>query len=254
MNNNCELIIIEEYFEIKKNISNDWVITKILIFNPCLVRKQWCVYSLPSSGDLLVGIRNEYGQTGKILRDNNAKRHTQTIPSNNTLSKLFKFLVYITENSNGDFVMVEHFHGALVVTSSEGTYQFSYTWSTPSECRQWSGGVCTDALLHTHKVQMLSQNTQFLKYLLTGPSSRIYLPNCLTSKLTTSGSRSAINARFNKLSFFKHIYRNVSHFGMSDVIFIDSNTKITLFWNYSAINFKGTIIKQINGTICIIQY
>ena len=37
----------------------------------------------------------------------NAKRCTQTIPSNNTLSKLFKFLAYLTENSNGDFVLVE---------------------------------------------------------------------------------------------------------------------------------------------------
>ena len=147
--------------------------------------------------------------------------------------------------------MVEHFHGALVVTSSEGTYQCSYTGSPPSECRQRLRGVCTDTLLHTHKVEMLSQNTQFLKYLLTGPSSRMYLPNCLTSKLITSGSRSAINAMFNKLSFFKHIYRNFSHFGMSDVIFIDSNTKITLFWNYSAIIFKGTIIKQINGSIFV---
>ena len=98
-----------------KNISTDWVITKILIFNPCLVRKPWSVYSSPSSRDLPVGIRNEYGQTGKILRDNNAKRRTQTIPSNNTLPKLFMFLAYLTENSNGDFVLVDHFHGALVV-------------------------------------------------------------------------------------------------------------------------------------------
>ena len=68
-----------------------------------------------------------------------------------------------------------------------------------------------------------------------------------------SESRSIINARINKLSFLKHIYRNFSHFGMPDVIFIDSNTKITLFWNYSAIIFKGsgTIINQINGSILV---
>ena len=45
----------------------------------------------------------------------NAKRRTQTIPCNNTLSEVYKFLAYLTENSIGNFMLVDHFHGALVV-------------------------------------------------------------------------------------------------------------------------------------------
>lgn len=147
-------------------------------------------------------------------------------------------------------MLVDHFHGVLVVWRSEGTYQFSYTWSPPSECRLWSRGVCTDALLHTHKVEMLSPGPEI-------SVDRVIITGVLTKlcdvQTHISESRSIINARINKLSFFKHIYRNFSHFGMPDVIFIESNTKITLFWNYSAIIFKGSglIINQINGSIFV---
>ena len=75
---------------------------------------------------------------------------------------------------------------AVVVTSGEGVHRFSYKGPLPSVPQVEPSGVCTDVMSHiivcdarTVTVQMLSQDGEFLKYLLTDESPGIDLsPYC----------------------------------------------------------------------------
>ena len=106
-------------------------------------------------------------------------RHTQTIP-HNTQDNLYRNPRYITENNNGDVLVSEGTHYALVVTTQTGVRRFSYKGPPPSESGLFPHGVCTDALSHilvcdpaSHTVHMLSQDGEFLKYLMTVQSSDV---------------------------------------------------------------------------------
>ncbi|XP_078330897.1 uncharacterized protein LOC144624798 [Crassostrea virginica] len=181
INSDRELIYIDNHFNIRK-LSDDMKTTTLLIDNPGFSWVPRCLYSSPSSGDLLVGMcrldsRNlitcRYDtHSGKIMRYNNTGRHTQTIPANNANNMLYRDPHYITENNNGDVVVSSNYH-AVVVTSREGVHRFSYK-GPPSGSGLCSGAVCTDALFHilvcdleSNTIHMLSKDGEFLKYLLT---------------------------------------------------------------------------------------
>ena len=133
------------------------------------------MYCSPFSGDLLVGMNRAidiYSQIGKVLRYNKNGEHTQTIQGN-IPQILYNSPCYITENNNGDVVVSDLILGAVVVTSREGNHRFSYEGPLFGY-RLKPRGVCTDALSHilvcdftSYTVQLLSQDGEFLKYLLT---------------------------------------------------------------------------------------
>lgn len=97
-----------------------------------LAWKPQCVYCVPSSGDLLVGMYRWDTHTGKIMGFDYIGRHTQTIQRNKTLRYLFRHPIYLIENNNGDVVVSDLGREAIVVKSREGSYRFTYTGPVPS--------------------------------------------------------------------------------------------------------------------------
>nr|XP_022337249.1 uncharacterized protein LOC111133288 isoform X2 [Crassostrea virginica] len=223
---NCvrELIYIDKDKNINK-ISSDMKTTTTLIKHTDTTWKPRCVYCSPSSGDLLVGmIRYDkdiytYTYTGKVMRYDNTGKHKQTIPhDDNTPHDLYWEPRYITENNNGDILVSDWDRHAVVVTSGEGVYRFSYT-GPPSRSRLSPLGICTDVMSHilvsnnyTKTVQMLDRDGQFLSYLLTTQSPGIHGPPLglsydVTNHVLWVGS---VN---NTLSVYRYINR---HLALSD--------------------------------------
>lgn len=172
-----ELIYIDRNSNTKK-ISNDFFTSDISLNMTDLEWKPQCVYCAKSSGDLLVGMYRWDTDTGSIMRFG---RHTQTIQHNKTLRYLFRHPIYLIKNYNGDVVVSDLGREAIVVTSREGRYRFTYTGPVLSGSELKPRAICTDVLSHilvcdehTHTVHILDKNGQFLKYLLTEQSPSIY--------------------------------------------------------------------------------
>nr|XP_022290139.1 uncharacterized protein LOC111101816 [Crassostrea virginica]XP_022290140.1 uncharacterized protein LOC111101816 [Crassostrea virginica] len=177
---NCEgeLIYIDKERNIIK-LCNDMKTTTTLIKHTDTTWIPLCVYCSPSSGDLLVGKYREdtytYTCTGKVMRYDNTGKYKKTIPHNdNTPHDLYMLPFYITENNNGDVLVSDFGHKAVVVTSGEGVHRFSYT-GPPSGSRLEPREICTDVMSHIlvsdfmyHcTVQMLDRDGQFLSYVFT---------------------------------------------------------------------------------------
>ena len=222
-----ELIYIDHHSNVNK-LSNDMKTTTKLIYNADPVWEPTCVYWSPSSRDLLVGMKkyDTYTTTGKVMRYNNSGTNTQIIPHNKS-DNLYRHPRFITENDNGDVVVSDGTHYAVVVTSRKGIHRFSYKGPPPSESGLFPHGVCTDALSHilvcdltSHTIHMLSQDGEFLKYLLTVQSSDIAYPcgisydrytHCLWVGLAT---KSPWHGK--TLSVYRHINRHPAILGSSE--------------------------------------
>ncbi|XP_078330405.1 uncharacterized protein LOC144624468 [Crassostrea virginica] len=117
--------------------------------------KSQCVYCSPSSGDLLIGKISLHTLAGKVMRYNDRNQIMH--------SKMYNDPRFITENNNGD-VIVSDWNSAVVVTSREGIYRFSYT-GPPSGLPLRPQGICTDAFSQilvcdasTKTVQMINKD------------------------------------------------------------------------------------------------
>ncbi|XP_061193734.1 uncharacterized protein LOC133201963 [Saccostrea echinata] len=171
VNNDGDLIYIDRQGNINKLSTDNTVKTTLIKYNTAPWRPR-CVYSSPSTGDLLVGMYNTDTWIGKVVRYNSTGEHIQTKQyNNNTGQRLYRDPIYITENHNGD-VIVSDLH-RVVVTDGGGSLRFSYT-GPPSGSRLYPRGICTDALSHilvcdlyTKSVQMLDSDGHFLSQILT---------------------------------------------------------------------------------------
>ncbi|XP_062576661.1 uncharacterized protein LOC134238559 [Saccostrea cucullata] len=115
-----------------------------------------CVYSPPSTGDLLVGMLNTDTYRGQVNRYTKTGRHIQTIQNDNLGQRLYRNPRYITENRNGYVIVSDELRG-VVVTDRDGNYRFSYGGPTLGP-RIDPRGICTDALSHI-LVCAAAQNT-----------------------------------------------------------------------------------------------
>ncbi|XP_061190973.1 uncharacterized protein LOC133199113 [Saccostrea echinata] len=176
-----DLIYIDSEFNINKLSIDNKVKCTLIKYNTA----PWepvCVYSSPSSGDLLVGMRNTNTDTsklvwykGKLVRYNSTGQHIQTIQHDrHTGEELYRWPIYITESSNGDVIVSDFHSDAVVVTDWGGRHRF-YT-GRPSGSRLLPRGICTDVLSHilvcdfkTQTVQMIESNGNFLSQLKTPP-------------------------------------------------------------------------------------
>ncbi|XP_062610082.1 uncharacterized protein LOC134271882 [Saccostrea cucullata] len=165
---NGDVIYIDRHRNIIKRSKDKVKTTVIPNTAPWLPQ---CVYSSPSTGDLLVGINNPYTGTGQVNRYTNTGQHIQTIQHDNTGQRLYSEPGYITENRNGD-VIVSDFRGigvgAVVVTDSRGRHRFTYT-GHPSGSGLYPWGICTDALSHillcdpnTHTVHIIDKDGNYV--------------------------------------------------------------------------------------------
>ena len=118
---------------------------------PDMLYSNMCVYCSLWSGDLLVGVyKYKYKHTHS---GNTTGRHTQIIPPN-TENCLYRHLLFITNNNNGDILVYDSIHRVVVVTSGEGRHRFSYAGPDAVSTIR----VCDPA------VHMLSENGEwFLK-------------------------------------------------------------------------------------------
>ncbi|XP_062609602.1 uncharacterized protein LOC134271418, partial [Saccostrea cucullata] len=170
VNSYGDLIYIDrEYYNIVKLSAENKEKTTIIKYNTSPWEPR-CVYSSPSTGDLLVGMRNTDIRTqGKVVRYNSTGENIQTIQHhNNTGHRLYEGPVYITENRNGDVIVSDWGRDAVVVTDRDGNHRFSYT-GPPSGSRLRPRGICTDALSHilvcdfiTDTVEMLDSEGHYL--------------------------------------------------------------------------------------------
>ncbi|XP_061186399.1 uncharacterized protein LOC133194459 [Saccostrea echinata] len=164
VNNEGDLFYIDSGHNINQ-LSTDNTVRNIFIKYTAPWRPL-CVYSSPSTGDLLVGMRNTDTRTGKVNRYNNKGLQIQTINNNIIGQGLYSLPIYITENHNGD-VIVSNWD-CVVVTDREGRFRFSYT-GPPLGPGLWPRGLSTDALSHilvcdhrTDSVQIIDKDGQFL--------------------------------------------------------------------------------------------
>ncbi|XP_062602765.1 uncharacterized protein LOC134264489, partial [Saccostrea cucullata] len=176
VDSNGDLIYIDsEYNIIKLSTENKEKIT-IIQYNNTSPWRPECVYSSPSTGDLLVGMSyfTNYTSKGKVVRYNSTGENIQTIQHHNNITgqELYSKPLYITENRNGD-VIVSDVDRGVVVTDRDGNYRFTYTGRT-SGSGLWPHGVCTDALSHillcddiTGSVQMLDSEGHYLSEIQT---------------------------------------------------------------------------------------
>lgn len=190
-----ELIYIDSCFNISKLSLNSWENITLR-----MIPKQWrahCIYSSPSSGDILVGLwRNDI--TAIVARYNSKGSSIQCIVRSDTDRTLYRNPTYITENHNGDIVVSDAWLRAVVVTDRTGRYRFSYTgpnseqrcspWEIclepPSERKFLPWGICIDVFSHIlvcsqNTVQMIDKDGNFLSLLLTEEHG-ISRPRCLS--------------------------------------------------------------------------
>lgn len=214
----CELIYIGEDFNIK-NLSNDLQTTSTFIKETELNWEPKCTHSCRSSGDLLVAMQsydvNKNRNRGIVIRFDSSGKAKFTIPHQQKRSDLYCEPVCITENYNGDVIVSDAALGALVGTTSGGTYRFNYE-GPPSKFKLNPLGICVDKQSRilvcddaTQTVQLISKDGSYLKFLLWNHSEGILGPFSvnLDVKGTTLFVGSAIN---NTVAVFGYHYSTIS--------------------------------------------
>ncbi|XP_062583342.1 uncharacterized protein LOC134245095 [Saccostrea cucullata] len=169
VNSDGDLIYIDSAYTINKLSTENKVKTSIIKYNNTVSWRPQCVYSSPSTGDLLVGMCSGFME-GKVMRYESTGENIQTIQhDNNTGYRLYSNPRYITENRNGDIIVSDYRRRAVVVTDREGRYRFSYTRLLP-------GGICTDASsdilicdYNTWSVLILDRDGNYLTRIKTSP-------------------------------------------------------------------------------------
>lgn len=175
LNNECEIIYIDEEYNIVKR-NNDLKQRAILMRKLDSLWEPMCLFFSPSTKDLLIGLSRHDTCSGKVVRCDSIGDIKQSF--DNTDSIYIRPL-YITENTNGDVIVSDHGCRAVVVTEHGGRYRFSYK-GPPSGSEILPCGVCTDALSHilicdinSNTVQMIDSDGQFLSYLLIRETIKI---------------------------------------------------------------------------------
>eukprot|EP00105_Crassostrea_gigas_P044014 XP_019928162.1 PREDICTED: E3 ubiquitin-protein ligase TRIM71 [Crassostrea gigas] len=161
-----DLIYTDKHNDVIKRITMNNTITEFI------KTVDWTPLSIHSShinGDIFVGM--EKGENAKVTRYNKTGKEILNIQRDNKGQKLFKGLLYITENINGDVCVSDWKKYAVVVVNKSGQYRFNYTGQgsvfTPY-------GIYTDVLghiivcdYHNDTIDLLDQDGQFLCLLLT---------------------------------------------------------------------------------------
>lgn len=211
-----ELIYIDKIIKINK-LSRDMKPASLFAETTVSNRLPWCVHWSLLTGDLLVGMSDLFGETGKVIRFDQTRQIIQTIQYDDTRLDLYKCPLYITENNNGDIAVSDE--GAVVVTDCGGKHRFSYISSQSGSLFE-PRGICIYALSHilvcdiiTGTVHRISQDGQFLSYLLIG-FDRIGEPLGLSYDVNTH--HVWVGSKNKKVFIYKYIERENTRKGNSD--------------------------------------
>lgn len=147
----------------------------------------WCLYWSPFSDNLLV-VKWGLPWASKVDRYNRTGQLIHTTQFDSSGLEIYYRPNYITENNNMDIVVSDK--GAVVVTSRDGKYRFSYT-GHPQEEGLAPLGICTNELSQilvcddkTKTVQIIDKDGQFLSNLLSKQNLTIQ-PCCLWYDVNT---------------------------------------------------------------------
>ncbi|XP_078311804.1 uncharacterized protein LOC144618839 [Crassostrea virginica] len=245
VNSEGQLIYKDKEYNIIK-LCNDMETTTTLIKHTDTTWEPNCVYSSPSSGDLLVGMmRRVLGTVGKVMRYDNTGKYKQAIPhDDNTPHTLYKIPWYITENSNGDVLVSDYFCQAVVVTSCEGVHRFSYTGPPSGSGLFVPVGICTDVMSHIlvsdcsypGTVQMLDRDGHFLSYVLTRQTPGMnYRPFGLSYDVTTHAVWVGSDHN-NTMSVCRHINRHFHLAESLNMIYICKSVPLLIYALYNTVS------------------
>lgn len=214
VNNNSELIYIHRNLDIRK-LSKDLTISTVVQRTDSTWTPN-CIYSSPSTGDLLVGMysvgmKSKYkfmNHTGIVARFNQTGHLKQIIAHNKNKKKLYNKPCYIAENRNGDIIvfdgLIRGLLASIKVTEQCGKYRFSIP------CLN-SCGICTDALSNilvcdekSRTVSLFDMDGKFLSSVLSRPFGTIS-PNSLSYDMNTH--RLLIGSSSNEIHFYMYLTR-----------------------------------------------
>lgn len=221
VNSKGELIYVDERNVIRK-LSYNKKRKTIFIGIKDSKATPYCVYSSPTTGDLLVGMRGyaPYSGTAKVIRCSNAGKLKQIIKHDKKGRILFGEPCFITENNNGDIVVSDYWYrAAVIVTDSGGKHRFSYRGHLESEFQP--SGVCTDSLSHilvccanTDSVHIVDKDGQFLSYLQIKGLPEWHLPQSLMYDVNTHLLYVGM-VESGEIHVFRHINRHFSLTGIA---------------------------------------
>lgn len=212
--NNSELIYINRNLDIRK-LSKDLTISTV-VQRTDSTWTPYCIYSSPSTGDLLVGmysvdmksIYKPMINKGIVARFNQTGLLKQIIAHKKNKKKLYNKPCYIAENRNGDIIVYDVFlRGSLAsieVTDQCGKYRFRIP------CKK-SCGICTDALSNilvcdaeSRTVILFDMDGQFLSSVLSRPFGTIS-PSGLSYDINTH--RLLVGSSSNEIHFYRYLTR-----------------------------------------------
>eukprot|EP00105_Crassostrea_gigas_P021087 XP_011440099.1 PREDICTED: uncharacterized protein LOC105337169 [Crassostrea gigas] len=130
----------------------------------------WQPYGVTSaaSGDLLVCLRKD--DQNKVVRYSSTGTVLQEIQYDSLCQPLYKEVVYITENVNGDIIVTDWEKDAVIAVDRLGIFRYSYSVkdSDYDVC-----SVATDSVGHVvvtdckdNKIHMLDRDGRFLRYII----------------------------------------------------------------------------------------
>ncbi|XP_052698103.1 uncharacterized protein LOC128176082 [Crassostrea angulata] len=126
----------------------------------------WMPYGVSSaaSGDLLVCLGKD--DQNKVVRYSSTGTALQEIQYDSQCQPLYKEVVYITENVNGDIIVTDSGKKAVIVVDRLGIFRYSYSGVKSSTVTTDSVGhvIVTDFL--GNKIHMLDRDGRFLRYII----------------------------------------------------------------------------------------
>ncbi|XP_065944137.1 B-box type zinc finger protein ncl-1 isoform X1 [Magallana gigas] len=132
-----------------------------------------------ASGDLLVCLSKD--DQSKVVRYSSTGTVLQEIQYDSQCQPLYKEVVYITENVNGDIIVTDWEKDAVIAVDRLGIFRFSYS---EKDSKIKPSSVATDSVGHVivteiprNKIHMLDIDGRFLRYII--PEGGINTPRAV---------------------------------------------------------------------------
>nr|XP_019926568.2 uncharacterized protein LOC105337167 isoform X2 [Crassostrea gigas]XP_034327027.1 uncharacterized protein LOC105337167 isoform X2 [Crassostrea gigas] len=130
----------------------------------------WKPYGVTStaSGDLLVCLRKD--DQSKVVRYSSTGTVLQEIQYDSQCQPLYKQVLYITENVNGDIIVTDLKKNVVIAVDRLGIFRYSYSGK---DSKFFACSVATDSVGHVivtdfqgNKIHILDRDGRFLRYII----------------------------------------------------------------------------------------
>ncbi|XP_052699605.1 uncharacterized protein LOC128177095 [Crassostrea angulata] len=126
----------------------------------------WEPYGITSaaSGDLLVCLQKD--DQNKVVRYSSTGTVLQKIQYDSQCLPLYKQVVYITENVNGDIIVTDWENNAVIAVDRLGIFRYSYSGVSSSTVTTDSVGHVIVTDFDGNKIHLLDRDGRFLRYII----------------------------------------------------------------------------------------